>query len=141
MRIESCSIIVDSYAWIEFFAGTKLGEVVRKYVEEAREVYTPSIVLAEIARKYAREGIPWNDIVERLKVIEDLSTVVYMDRRVALESAKAYLELVNHARNLGLKSKPSLVDAVILAMARILKAKILSGDEHFRGLDNVIWLK
>jgi len=35
---------------------------------------------------------------------------------------------------------PSLADAIILATARILDAKVVTGDQHFRGLPNVIWL-
>lgn len=141
MRIESCSIVVDSYAWIELFAGTEVGRVVKEWIERSREAYTPSIVLAEVARKYVREGASWSVVVERIEAIEELTTVIYIDRRVALESAKAYMELVNHAKNLGLRSRPSLADAIVLAVARILRAKILTGDEHFRGLDNVVWLR
>jgi len=48
-------IVVDSYAWIELFAGSDKGEKVRrKYMEKSEEIYTPDIVLAEMARKYIR---------------------------------------------------------------------------------------
>ncbi|HIE32764.1 MAG TPA: type II toxin-antitoxin system VapC family toxin [Thermodesulfobacteriaceae bacterium] len=56
MRIENCRVVVDSYAWIEYFSGSKAGELVKEYLISASSAYTPSIVLAEIARKYMREG-------------------------------------------------------------------------------------
>jgi predicted nucleic acid-binding protein len=36
---------------------------------------------------------------------------------------------------------PSLFDAIPLAAARLLRAKILTGDEHFRNLPETIWMK
>ncbi len=35
---------------------------------------------------------------------------------------------------------PSLADGIILAAGRILKAEIITGDQHFREFDNVIFL-
>jgi len=34
----------------------------------------------------------------------------------------------------------SLFDAIILATARTLNAKIITGDEHFRDLDETLWI-
>jgi len=49
-------IVLDSYAWIEYFLGSDTGRTVREYLN-TEEVVTPSIVLAEIARKYLRDGV------------------------------------------------------------------------------------
>jgi len=132
---------MDSYAWIEYFAGTAIGEIVRKYMMNSENVYTPSIVLAEIARKYVREGVGWSIVEERIRVIEKLSIIIHINSRIALETARAYIELVNHAKELGYRSKPSLTDAIVYAVAKIMNAMIISGDMHFRDLDNVLWLK
>jgi len=35
-------------------------------------------------------------------------------------------------------SKPEFADAVVLAIARTLK--IVAGDKHFKGLNEVIWI-
>jgi len=63
-----------------------------------------------------------------------------IDEKLALETGKAYLELVKHAKNIGLRQKPSFVDAIILATARKLQAKIITGDKHFKGLKETIWI-
>ena len=140
MRIGKYDIVVDSYAWIEYFAGTGRGELVRRHLEDAGRVYTPSIVLAEVARKYAREGASWRVVEERIRVVEELSAVVHVDSRIALAAARAYLELVKHAKALGLRDKPSLADAIVYATARVLGAKVVTGDKHFKELKDVIWL-
>ena len=45
-------VVYDSYAWIEYFRGSEKGLKVKELLRH--KGYTPSIVLAEIARKYLR---------------------------------------------------------------------------------------
>jgi predicted nucleic acid-binding protein len=108
-------IIVDSYAWIEIFLGSAAGGEAREKIMKADQVFTPDTVLAEIARKYHREEI-------------------------ALDSAKAYEELESKARKERL-DKPSLFDAIVLAVARANDGKVLTGDRHFQNLHETVWLE
>jgi predicted nucleic acid-binding protein len=78
-------------------------------------------------------------ILERLATIEETSEITPIDENIALESAKCYLELVDRAKERKLKA-PSLFDAILLATARTLGAKLLTGDEHFKGIDETIWI-
>ena len=133
-------LVIDTYAWIEFFIGSKKGEMVKEYLLGENEVYTPSIVLAEIARKYLRENVTEKIVKKRLELIAKISIIIDIDEKLSLETGKAYLELVKHAKNTGLRQKPSLVDAIILATAKKLQAKIITGDKHFKGLKETIWI-
>jgi predicted nucleic acid-binding protein len=132
-------IVIDSYAWIEQFTGSSNGSKVKEVLESADELYTPDIVLAEIARKYIREGVEDKMVNTRLEQITANSNITYLDSKLALESAKCYLELANNARKNKLNA-PSLFDAIILATGRLLKAKVLTGDEHFKFLPETIWI-
>jgi len=132
-------IVVDSYAWIELFIGSSEGEKVRERMLEADRVFTPGIVLAEIARKYHREGVEREAIRERLRLIVETSEIIPIDEEVALESASCYEDLLSRADERGI-GKPSLFDAIILATARMREAKVLTGDEHFRELPETLWL-
>ena len=109
-------------------------------MEEAEEVITPDSVLAEVARKYLREGIEESRVKQRLSVILEASQPAYIDDEVAIEAGKAYLQLEARAKKLGLK-KPSLFDGLVLAVARRTDSKVLTGDEHFEGLPETIWIK
>ncbi len=141
MRIESTEkFLIDTYAWIEFFIGSEKGEIVKKYLLSGNEIYTPSVVLAEIARKYLRGNISEKIVRKRIDLITRISTIIDIDEELAVESGKAYLELIKHTKKQGLKQKPSLIDAVILAIARKLKAKIITGDRHFKELKETIWI-
>ena len=132
-------IVVDSYAWIELFIGSRKGSKAREILTEANEVYTPDFVLAEIARKYFREGADQQTILERLRKISESSDVTPISVESALESAKCYFELKEKSRKVGIPA-PSLFDAMVLATARVLKAKVVTGDKHFKNLDETLWL-
>ncbi len=132
-------IVVDSYAWIELFIASKKGEEVKRQIAEADEAITPDIVLSEVARKYIRESVGEEAILERLAAISNTTEVVPIDASVALESGKCYQELKQSSsrRRIG---DPSLFDAIVLAMARLREGKVLTGDRHFQGFPETIWL-
>jgi predicted nucleic acid-binding protein len=132
--------VVDSYAWIEHFLGSEKGEKVDEILQNSDEIYTPDVVLAEVARKYAREGVEERIIQTRLEQIEDASNIVDLDVELALEAAKCYLAMEADSKKRKL-TLPSLFDAVVLATGKSLDAKILTGDQHFRGLAETLWLE
>jgi predicted nucleic acid-binding protein len=131
--------VIDTYAWIEIFIGSTTGEKAKDTLQKAEETYTPDIVIAEIARKYLREGMKEQIILERLTIIEETSEIIPIDKNIALESAKCYLELMENAKKRGLKA-PSLFDAIVLATARTIGAKLVTGDQHFEGFDETLWI-
>lgn len=134
-------LVLDSYAWVEFFSGTSAGARVKELLARAEIAYTPSPVLLELANKYFREGFSREEVGERLDAIAQLSVIVEISKDILLRLGEARRTLIENARRLGIKRKPSIVDFFILACARHLGAKVVTGDEHFRGLPDVIFLK
>jgi predicted nucleic acid-binding protein len=137
-RIAS-RIVVDSWAWVEFFKASEEGEQAKQRIEQADDVLTPGIVLAELARKYLREGEDLVAIRKWLNAIVETTQVVEIDALLAEESAKVSAELTRKAKDEHLK-KPGLGDAIILATARVWSAQLLTGDSHFRGLRETLWI-
>jgi predicted nucleic acid-binding protein len=78
-------------------------------------------------------------ILERLAAIEETSEIISIDKNIALESARCYLELVEKAKARKLEA-PSLFDAIVLATARKLGAKLMTGDEHFEEINETLWI-
>ncbi len=132
-------IVIDTYAWIELLIGSQEGEKVKKLIENADEVYTPSTVLAEAARKFLREGTDENTINTWLEIITDSSIISQIDSATALEAAKCQLELAKKAK-ISKQNTPSLFDGIVLATTRINQCKIITGDEHFKNLPETIWI-
>jgi predicted nucleic acid-binding protein len=138
-RGTAVKIVIDAYAWIEVFLGSEKGRKVKEILEQADELYTPDTVLAEIARKYLREGADERTTDTRLETITTASNVSQIDIKVALEAARCHTQLVKNARKGKLKS-PSLFDAIVLAVGKVVKAKVVTGDEHFRNLPETVWI-
>lgn len=133
-------IVIDAYAWIEIFIGSDKGKKAKEILEKASETYTPDTVLAEVARKYLREGVEQQTILDRLKTIAEASDVVWISVETSLEAAKCYMKLEKEAKRSRLRS-PSLFDAIVLATAKLLEAKVVTGDEHFKNLPETLWIE
>jgi predicted nucleic acid-binding protein len=133
-------IVTDSYAWIEHFIGSEKGRRIDKILEDADEVYTPDTVLAEVARKYIREGIEPKLVEQRLEEIAEASNIVCIDVKLAAIAAKSCLEIEVNAKKFKL-NRPSLFDAIVLAAGRMLEANVLTGDQHFKNLQETIWVE
>lgn len=138
-RQTDLTLIVDSYAWVEFLSAGEFGPQVRAHFEESGDLLTPDIVLAEISRKLSKAGLDRSVIEGHLRAMVALSTVVSVDLAIALEVPLADADLRRGAAHRRLAS-PSFADAIILATARKTRASVLTGDRHFQGLPETVWL-
>lgn len=124
-------LVLDSFAWVEYFLGSRLGREVDRQLRRSR-CATPTIVLAELADKYTREGIP--DLARDLDFVEARTTVVPLDRGIAEGAGRLRAEMRKTAAD------APLADAIVYATARRLGADVLTGDPHFRSLRGVVYL-
>lgn len=131
-------VVFDTYAWIEYFIGSEKGRKVREFLIK-EDGKTPSIVLAEIARKYLREGFKKGEIRKRLEFIAARTEIINIDVRISMKAAELYLRLLDHAKKGGLRT-PSLADALIYAMALLSGERLLTGDKLFKGLTKVEYI-
>jgi predicted nucleic acid-binding protein len=131
--------VFDSYAWIEYFSATSAGKKVDEIIKECKDVYTPSIVVAEIKRKLLREMHEQKaSFTSGDKIIEFIrlnSFIVDLDSDLAEKAAEITYEMSAERKGFG------LADGIVLATANKLDSKIVTGDNHFRGMDNVVFLK
>ncbi|MCD6491366.1 MAG: PIN domain-containing protein [Candidatus Korarchaeota archaeon] len=134
------TLVFDSYAWIEFFLGSEKGAKVKELIEGDEDIITPTIVLAEIANKYYREGEEEKIVIERISIIRDASTVRYIDDAILRKLQEAREVLIENKKRLKLRRDPSLADYIVYAISIAEKARIVTGDDHFKGL-NVIFLE
>ena len=124
----SFSYIIDSYAWVEYFRGTKEGAAAKEYIEKKSNA-TCSITIAELAEKYKREG---KDFSKDYEFMISKSEIIDLSGDIALAAGEINFENKKKIKNWGMS------DAIILATARIFNAKVVTGDEHFRNLNEVM---
>jgi len=130
-------VVFDTYAWIEYFRGSEKGLIVKRLLSSGG--ITPYIVLAEIARKYIREGVSLEETKRRLLFIQGKTIIKCINIDVSMLSSKFYFELKKHAQDHGLRT-PSLADSLVYSMAIIEKDKLVTGDRLFKGLSHVIYI-
>ena len=120
------TVTFDSSAWIEYFAGTKLGSIVKDILDSKELIYTPSIGLLEIKHKYQKENRKWKN---RIEFICDRSLVIDLNPEISLFAAD-------------IKNKFNLynIDAIIYASAQKMRSKLITKDNHFKNLNDVIML-
>ena len=120
--------MIDTFAWIEYFAGSARGEKAKPFIESGDGI-TPSVVIAEFTDKYVREGM---NPEERLKFIRSKTMVSPLDDETAEAAGR-----ISSDRRRGVK-RWGMVDSCVLATARARGLKVVTGDEHFAGLNDAI---
>ena len=117
----------DTSAWIEYFTGSKKGHPVKDSIDSDAEIFTPSVCLAEIKLKYAKEkrGV----MEERIAFVLGRSAIVDLNQAIALLSADNKL-----------KHKLYLVDSIIYSTAQFLNDALLTSDAELKGLPGVVFL-
>lgn len=125
--------IIDAYAWIEYLIGSKAGEKVRSILDsESSEIYTCAVTVAEVISKIAREG---QNFEVAYDVITSNSRVICVDEEISKKTGLLHSQMRETTKDFG------LADAYVLATARGIGAKILTGDPHFKGVKEAVFIK
>ncbi|MFY3741199.1 MAG: putative nucleic acid-binding protein [Candidatus Nitrosomirales archaeon] len=123
--------VIDSYAWIEYFMGTRSGEKARSVIDgQEEEKFTPSICIAEVYAKVLKNES--EDMAEtRRGFIRRMSAIIPLSETIAVQAAKIDVSQKTAVEGWG------LADSIVLATARSKGCKVLTGDKHFEGLEDV----
>ncbi|NHV06062.1 MAG: type II toxin-antitoxin system VapC family toxin [Thaumarchaeota archaeon] len=125
--------VIDSYAWIEYFIGSKRGFSVKRYVEE-EDSATPTIVVAEISRKLMNEAMAGRETAtgreDKLDFIKTSTLIVDLTEEIARLAGEIAVERRKVIKGWG------IADSIILATARKESARVVTGDKHFADLRN-----
>jgi predicted nucleic acid-binding protein len=116
--------VVDSSAWLEYFADGPNATYFAPAVEDASKLVVPSITILEVAKRVLQQRS--RDAALDAVALMRRGRVVDLDMDLALEAAR-----------LGVEHKLPLADSVILATAQRHEATIWTQDSDFEGLPNV----
>jgi predicted nucleic acid-binding protein len=120
-------VVVDSSGWLEYFTNDSKADLFAPYLESDHVIFLPSIVIYEVRKvlilNHGRTlaDIFYSDALRR--------TVISFDEVLAVKSAE-----------LSVSHKLSMADAIIYATATHLKVKLVTSDNHFAGLPDVVLL-
>jgi predicted nucleic acid-binding protein len=113
--------VVDSSAWLEYFADGPNASVFAKPIEATRSLVVPSLSLYEVFKRVTQQ----RDEDEALRAIAvmEQGIVVDLDRATALEAAR-----------LSIQHRLAMADSVMLATAQRQRATLWTQDADFDGL-------
>ena len=125
--------VIDAYAWIEYLIGSEMGIKINEILEQENvEVYTCAVTVAEVISKVAREK---QDVEKAYDLLLSNSQIVNADEELSKNTGVLHAEMRQTEKDFG------LADAYVLATARKLKSKVLTGDPHFKDLKEAVMIK
>ena len=125
--------IIDSYAWIEYFLGSKKAEPFCTLLLNPKNLFfTIECCLAEIKGWALREG---KDFSELFSIIRANSRVIPITEQDWINAGQERFDQRTKQKDFG------LIDAVLVVKQKEFNCIIISGDKHFKNLQNVIFLK
>lgn len=116
--------VVDSSAWLEYFAGTSSAHFFAAAIEDTENLVVPTICLYEVYKHTLRLRCE-TDALQAIALMQ-LGNVVELDASLALRAA-----------HLGQQLNLPMADSIILATARAHEATLWTQDSDFKGLENV----
>lgn len=118
------SNVVDSSAWLEYFAGGPNAGYFAPAIEDAAALVVPAITLTEVFKRFLQQRTE-SDGLQAIAVMQQ-GLVVGLNGPLALSAAR-----------LGVETKLPLADSIILATARYFGAALWTQDEDFEALPGV----
>jgi predicted nucleic acid-binding protein len=116
--------LIDSSAWLAFFADTKNAEKFGHSLKDKERLLVPTIVMYEVFKVLLREK--GEDAAIRAQAHMQQGTTAELTAKIAVSAAQTSIE----------KRLP-MADSIIFATARAFDAEIWTQDEHFKGMDSV----
>jgi predicted nucleic acid-binding protein len=120
--------IVDSSAWLEYFASGVNASFFAEAIENPRELIVPSLSLYEVFKRVVQQRTE-NEALLAIAAMQQ-GQVVDLDAQIALRAARISID-----------QKLPLADSVMLATARSFEAILWTQDAHFEGMGGVRYKK
>ena len=120
--------VVDSSAWLEYFANGPNATSFAKPIEQVEKLVVPTLCLFEVFKRVLQQRDE-DDALQAVAVMQQ-GMVADLDGSLALSAAK-----------LSIDRRLPLADSIILATARAYGAILWTQDADFKGLDGVKYRK
>lgn len=116
--------VVDSSAWLEYFADGPNADYFAPAIEDQAKLIVPAVCLYEVFKRILQQ----RDDDAALEAVAQMrsGTVIPLDESIAIQAA-----------NLSHTLKIAMADSMVLATARAHAAIVWTQDDDFKGLPNV----
>lgn len=116
--------VIDSSAWLSYFAGDKNSAYFAKGIENLEKLIVPSITITEVFKHILRNSGEESALIAIAHMKQ--GQVISLDSELAISTASC-----------GLEHKLPLADSIIYATAKKYDATVWTQDVDFKGLAKV----
>ncbi len=116
--------VVDSSAWLEYFADGPNAANFAKPIEATRSLIVPTLSLFEVFKRVSQQRS--EDEALRAIAVMEQGRIVDLDRATALEAARISIE-----------HRVAMADSIMLAIALRHRATLWTQDADFEGLPSI----
>ena len=120
--------ILDTYAWVEYLIGSEKGKKVKKIIDR-EQCLTVECSIAELQSWALKKEVDFEKLYE---TVRKNSRIIPIFTEDWIGCAKIRHEIRKKIPDFG------LVDSLIRFKQLKLKAKIVTGDKHFKELSNAL---
>ncbi|MBI2336026.1 MAG: type II toxin-antitoxin system VapC family toxin [Deltaproteobacteria bacterium] len=117
--------VIDSSGWIEFFFGLPKKDKFSHYILGKDPLLTPSLVLFEVYKKI-KQNSSESEALLAISQMQKGTTIPFND------------DLALLCADLSIKHKLPMADAIVYGTTLAHQAKLVTADNDFRGLKDVI---
>ncbi len=122
------TVLLDSWCWVEYFNGTKLGKKVEEYIDGDGKLFISVINLSEVYKHFLLTHTE-QEADGFMVFMMSRCFVIPVEPQTALNAAKT-----------NVKKKWGLGDSLIYESAKAHKLQLVSGDPHFKKEKDVVYL-
>jgi predicted nucleic acid-binding protein len=134
MLLEEDVVVFDAYAWVEYALDSPKAERVARMLESSSEAFTPASVLAELKESMLRHGFRRSLIRRVLTFVGSRTIITEIDAEIAEVAGETNFKQKKKVKNW------CMLDSFVLAVAIVKGGRVLTGDPHFKDMNNVTYI-
>jgi predicted nucleic acid-binding protein len=120
-------MLLDTSAWIEYFLATESGNKVKEILKN--NSFTSVLTAGELVNWCFKNNLRYEKYLEEIKLY---SKMLELNEKIAITAGRLNFERKKVIKNWG------MADSIILSTSIIYNLTILTKDNHFQDLSNVI---
>jgi predicted nucleic acid-binding protein len=120
--------LVDSSAWLEYFANSKNADFFAAAIEDTEHLIVSTINLYEVFKKIIQQRDE-NSALQAIALMQQ-GKVIDVDSSISLLSAKQSIDL-----------KLSMADSIILTTAHVFSATLWTQDSDFKDIPGIKYIQ
>lgn len=122
------TVLIDSWTWVEYWSGDSKADEAAAYIDGVEAAVVSTINIAEVYH-WILLHYDEKTAKEKREIIKRRCFIIPVSEEIAIEAAR-----IKHS------TKLALADSLILATAKSVEAKVVTGDHDFKGLDGVNYI-